>query len=145
MGTDTAAQQKRKSPAEVLRERKTAMLQAQIERDEKEIAELETSRDALQGSNVIGMRVRHRTFGDGTITGQNDKVISVLFASVEKRFVMPAAFVDGFLSTDDRELNENLDRYQQINDNILLAKEDRAAASRAIQSMQLRRTAKQKE
>ena len=53
----------------------------------------------IPGWFIIGLKVKHDTFGEGEITSIKEKVFTVLFSGgAEKRFVFPSAFDGGFLS-----------------------------------------------
>lgn len=129
------AQAKKKSTSEQLRERKILLFQERIAHDEKTIAELEQSRDALAATDVTGLKVSHKTFGKGTVTEQSSMTITVRFDFGEKRFIMPSAFTDGYLSTENTEIREKLSRYPVIEGEIKRAKEDMHIASRAVQNL----------
>ena len=129
------AQAKKKSTSEQLRERKILLFQERIAHDEKTIAELEKSRDALAATDVTGLTVSHKTFGKGTVTEQSSMTITVRFDLGEKRFIMPSAFTDGFLSTENTEIREKLSQYSVIEGEIKRTKEDLYMASRAVQNL----------
>ncbi|MGN1082438.1 MAG: hypothetical protein ACI4SJ_02740 [Candidatus Avispirillum sp.] len=129
------AQAKKKAPSEQLRERKILLFQERIAHCEKAIAELEERRDALAATDVTGLTVSHKTFGKGTVTKQSGMTITVSFDFGEKRFIMPSAFTNGFLSTENTEIGEKLSQYPVIEGEIKRAKEDMHNASRAIQSL----------
>lgn len=50
---------------------------------------------------TVGVNVTHKAFGKGTITSRNGKMLTIAFAEVEKKFVTPDAFLQGFLKIDD--------------------------------------------
>ena len=48
---------------------------------------------------VIGAKVKHKAFGEGTVLKFDNRLITVEFAdSIQKKFAFPGAFQDGFLS-----------------------------------------------
>ena len=49
---------------------------------------------------------------------------------------MPSVFVDGFLETESTEINEKFDQYRELGKQIMIAKEDMSAATRAIQILE---------
>lgn len=49
---------------------------------------------------------------------------------------MPSMFVDGFLETESTEINEKFDQYRELGKQIMIAKEDMSAATRAIQILE---------
>ena len=51
---------------------------------------------------VIGVKVKHKAFGEGTVIKSTGKIITVDFADdVQKKFAFPGAFQDGFLTFAD--------------------------------------------
>ena len=127
---------KKKTPLEVIRENKIRQLMEQVMGTEKEIEELEIKRKALLLTNVVGLAVTHKIYGNGIITTQNGIYLTVRFGSVEKNFVQPSAFVDGFLTTETSSINENVSLYQSIGDKVKAAKKEVRSASRTIQILQ---------
>ncbi len=57
--------------------------------------------NAKLGTIDVGSHVRHKKFGNGTVTSINDKYIYVkFFIGGEKKFIFPDAFERGFLEID---------------------------------------------
>jgi len=133
-----AKQPKKKTAAEILKERKILAFQERITYDEQTITELEECRNALARTDVVGLSVAHKTFGAGIIVEQLPLSITVKFDSGDKRFIMPSAFVDRFLTTEDPEINNNFAQYQVLGEKIRLAKEDMNIAARSIQLLEKR-------
>ena len=127
-----ATQPRKKSPAETVKERKIASYQERIEHDKETILVLEDSREAVAKEDVIGLPVSHKTFGNGIITDQTSSSITVKFDFGIKRFIMPSAFVDGFLTTDNNEIIEKFNQYREMGEQIKQAKEDMSEAARSI-------------
>ena len=55
---------------------------------------------------MIGAKVRHKAFGEGTVIKSDGRIITVEFngdaqGMVQKKFAFPGAFQDGFLSFID--------------------------------------------
>lgn len=134
--TDKTNQPKKKSPAQILKERKVASYQERIVHDEEAIAAMENGRSAVARTDVVGVSVSHKTFGNGTITDQTNSSITVKFDFGNKRFIMPSAFVDGFLTTDNIEIIEKFNQYREMGKQIRQAKEDMSAAVRSIQMLE---------
>lgn len=134
--TTAGSQQKKRSAAEKLREHKLEAFRQRIDRDEETITAMEESRNNLINTDIKGLTVAHRTFGQGRIIEQNNSVITVLFGDESKRFVMPSAFIDGFLETDDAELNNGISQYRDVCARIKLAKDDISEANRSIQGLE---------
>lgn len=136
--TPKAKQPKKKTAAEILKERKILAYQEQIAHDEQTITELEECRNALGRTNVVGLSVAHKTFGTGIIVEQLPLSVTVKFDFGDKRFIMPSAFVDGFLTTEDSEINNNFAQYQVLGEKIRLAREDINIAAKSIQLLEKR-------
>ena len=102
------------------------------------ITELEECRNALARTDVVGLSVAHKTFGAGIVIEQQPQSIAVQFDSGDKRFIMPSAFVEGFLTTEDPEINNNFAQYQVLGEKIRLTKEDMNIAARSIQLLEKR-------
>lgn len=136
--TPKAKALKKKTAAEILKERKILAFQERITHDEQIITESEEYLSALVRADVVGLSVAHKTFGAGVIIEQLPLSITVKFDFGDKRFIMPAAFVGGFLTTEDPEINHNLSQYQVLSERIRLAKEDMNVAARSIQLLEKR-------
>lgn len=134
--TAKTAQTKKQSPAQILKEQKIALYQERIAHDEEAIAKMEADRSAIAGTDVIGLAVSHKIFGNGTITDQTHSSITVKFDFGDKRFIMPSAFVDGFLETESVEINEKFTQYRELGERIKMAKEDMSVAMRSIQILE---------
>lgn len=72
---------------------------------------------------LIGLKVKHTTFGTGVITGQEGNCTTVEFASKTARFVYPQAF-DQFLRAEDIQIQS------------LIAKDIKEAQRMAVQQRQ---------
>ena len=46
----------------------------------------------------VGVKVKHKAFGVGTVAGIQPDMVTVRFCNVEKKFLLPAAIVQGYLS-----------------------------------------------
>ena len=136
--TSNAKQPKKKSASDLLKERKILVFQEQIARDKQKIAELEARRTALVRTDVVGSSVTHKMFGAGIVVEQLPLSITVKFDSGDKRFIMPSAFVGGFLTTEDPKINDNFAQYQVLVEKIKRAKEDVNLAARSIQFLEKR-------
>lgn len=126
-------QPKKKTAAEALREKKLSSYRDQIKRHEEIIREMDESRSALAKTGIEGLYVSHESFGNGTVIEKKDSIITVNFDFGNKRFVMPFAFIDGFLRTEDEEINGKLSRYKEMGEQIKAAEKDIKAAHRSIQ------------
>ena len=61
---------------------------------------------------MIGAKVIHKVYGEGTVTGRSDGYIKVRFAAGEKEFPFLRAF-DGFLTTEDPAILEELEKLRK--------------------------------
>ncbi len=55
----------------------------------------------------VNLKVKHRSFGDGTVVVANGKYLTVKFASAEKIFVYPDAF-ESFLTLEDGTVSDEI-------------------------------------
>lgn len=46
----------------------------------------------------VGVKVKHKAFGIGTVAAIQPDMVTVRFGSVEKKFLLPAAIVQGYLT-----------------------------------------------
>ena len=134
--TTKTAQSKKSSPAQLLKEQRIAAYQERIAQDEEAIAKMEEEQIAAVETDVIGLAVSHKIFGHGTVIAQAHSSITVRFAFGDKRFIMPSAFVDGFLETECAEINEKFNLYRNLGEQIMTAREDMGAAARSIQILE---------
>ena len=130
--TGKTAQTQKKTAAAVLRDRKIEAYREKIQQDQESISILEAERNALLSANLVGAAVNHFTFGSGTIVAQESNNITVEFSFGNKKFIMPSAFIDGFLSTTDTKINNIFEQYQSIGEQIKAIKEDICLANRSI-------------
>lgn len=50
----------------------------------------------------VGVKVKHKAFGIGTVAAIQPDMVTVRFGSVEKKFLLPAAIVQGYLTLVER-------------------------------------------
>lgn len=127
---------KKRSPAEILKERKLAACRELIRQQEEALAALEEKRKALEELCLVGLPVSHKVFGPGQITGQVGTCITVQFEQGQKGFIMPGAFFDGFLSTDDARLGNNLAAGQELTESIRHAKDQLSNTHRTLKLLE---------
>jgi len=60
----------------------------------------------LTDTSVLGLKVIHKKFGEGTVTAQDGNIISVKYKIGEKSFSLPSAFTAGFLVCREQEVIE---------------------------------------
>lgn len=129
------AQKKKRSPAELMKLRKLASYQEKIKHNEEIIREMERDCSVLEKTCIEGLSVSHKSFGNGTIIEKEDSIITVNFDFGSKRFVMPSAFIDGFLTTDNKEIGGKLSRYKEMEEQIKEAKREIKEVHKSIQLM----------
>lgn len=131
--TVKGSQPKGKTAAEKIRDRKIEEFRLKISQDEEIIAEMEKFSGELADADINGMTVAHRSFGIGTVTKREGSAITVCFGEESRRFVMPSAFVDGFLKTDDENFNSIIGRYKDMCRKNDAAKREISEMSRSIE------------
>ncbi|MBR2894877.1 MAG: hypothetical protein IKC03_04360 [Oscillospiraceae bacterium] len=107
--TGKIAQTQKKSAAAMLRDRKIEAFREKIHQDQEYISTLEADRNALLSANLVGITVSHFSFGSGAIIEQTPTTITVEFSFGKKKFVIPSAFVDRFLSTSNPAINDRFE------------------------------------
>lgn len=123
----------------LLLEQKIQECQQRINEGQQIIEALRSQQNGMCASDIIGISVEHKLFGTGIITEQNATSITVNFTSGSKRFVMPSAFLNGFLNTEDASINERLSEYQRMQQKIQEAKDDILASNRAIFALETKK------
>ena len=114
------------------KEKKITVLQEQIAHNKERIKALEETLITIAPTDIIGLSVSHKAFGVGTVIEQTASSMTVNFNIGIKRFSVPSAFIDGFLSTDDPEINEKISMHQKIAKEISLVQQDISIANRSI-------------
>lgn len=125
--------------SELLLEKKIQECQQRISEGQQTIEALRSQQDGMCASDIIDISVKHKLFGTGIITEQNATSITVSFTSGSKRFVMPSAFLDGFLKTEDASINERLSEYLSMQQKIQEAKDAISASNRAIFALEAKK------
>lgn len=130
-----ATQQKKKTPAEVLRERKITAYQEQITQNQERLAVLSAEKAQMSEISTLGLSVHHKLFGGGRVTEQDGNTITVAFPCGNKRFLMPASLIHGFLETDEPGIQEGIARYLDIESQIAEVKNQISQIHHAIRSL----------
>lgn len=88
-----------------------AMMEAQAQADQ-----LKEAKEYFASFITVGLPVRHKVFGEGTIEQINGTSITVAFASKgeSKKFLAAAAFTGGFLTADIPNLQGKVDEYRAV-------------------------------
>lgn len=92
--------------------------------------------------SLINKKVIHKTFGDGTIVNVENGHITVYF-NEDKTFEYPKAFIDGFLSMDDPELDQDIKEYKAEKERLKMEEEE--AKRIAAEEAKLRELKKEEE
>lgn len=129
-------QTKPKTAAEKLRENKIEEYRRKILHDEETIAQMEACSSELADADITGLNVAHRTFGSGTVTERDGSAITVRFGTESRRFIMPSAFVDGFLRTEDESFNGIIGRYKDMRQKTAAAKREISEMNRSIEALE---------
>lgn len=129
-------QPKSKTAAEKLRESKIEELRSRILQDEETIVQMEACSSELSDTDIKGLSVAHRTFGSGIVTERDGSAITVRFGAENRRFIMPSAFVDGFLRTEDESFNGIIGRYRDMCKKSAAAKREISEISRSIEALE---------
>ena len=73
------------------------------------------------------LKIKHKTFGDGTVKAVEGKYITASFGTLEKKFVYPDAF-ENFLTLDDgtvsQEILEDINRAKMAKQVIIDKKDE---------------------
>ncbi len=110
-----------------LKKKPTKKTKEMLEENAKQIEDLKSEQgilsDALDALNkeesalgeksALKLKVKHKKFGEGTVTKQDGKYIEVKFDDVVKKFVLPGCIADKFLEVEDESI---LDYYIKCNE-----------------------------
>ena len=106
------------SPTETKRRKLLAEKDREIEQVKQEMDSLISERAAYDMSSLVGMTLRHKSFGEGIVTQIEDGRIEVDFSDRQGSFVLPTAFSDGFLDSDSEEVEEMFRTMARLDDEI---------------------------
>lgn len=134
--TPGTASAKKRTASQVLYEKKLEANREAMRLQELRLAVLEQERSTLFQSGFMGLAVIHKTFGNGTITEQAAQIITVQFDSANKRFVLPSAFTEGFLTTTDDGIKHDIIRYRDIGEEIRSTSEQMSEIRRTIRALE---------
>ena len=78
-----------------------------VQREEKneQFEQLEKQLNEMKFPDIIGMKVKNIRYGEGNVTDQNGKYVTVEFTAGAKNFILPDAFEKGFLKSADEEIS----------------------------------------
>lgn len=88
---------KERSPAIPAKMEQTLAAEPKV--DKSPLAQASTTEAIFDVNSItVGMTVLHKAFGSGTVKCIDRRIITVTFGGVDKKFVFPGAFLQGFLS-----------------------------------------------
>lgn len=93
----------RSSLASGEKEKKLAELGERKKNLQRQIDEIREKLESASLPDLTGQTVTHKKFGNGRVSSQEERRITVVFESAEKKFVLPAAIVRGFLKPANPE------------------------------------------
>lgn len=96
----------KKSSAEQQRNAKVDELNAKLEEATNALNSALIEKSEIGDIAVVGLKIRHKMFGEGTVVSQDGNIIIVNFAAGEKKFALPMAFAAGFLICEDKDIIE---------------------------------------
>lgn len=139
MSTQAASKPSRsKKPTaiELLREQKLDAFRRSLAESLTQLAALKQEQNASPPVDVVGLTVTHKVFGAGTVAEQNKDTISVKFSFGSKRFLMPSAFTQGFLQTEDAASVREIARQAGLGEKIKALQERITADSFSIKTLE---------
>lgn len=92
----------------------------------------------VSSADLLDLKVKHKVFGTGVITGVSGNYLTIKFAVKESKFVYPDAF-EKFIVADDASIQAEI--MEEINDIKLAAEAQRQAAETARKAEEDRRAA----
>ena len=81
-------------------------LQAELSEALNQLNVVLVERAELSDIAVVGLKIQHKKFGEGTVTSQDGNIINVRYEDDEKKFSLPTAFSDGYLKCAEEEVVE---------------------------------------
>ncbi len=102
------------------KEEKAILEEAKIEltRLSDEFESLVSERASYDDFSAVGMKIEQKLLGKGTVSAHQGRYITVKFETNEKKFLLPNAFVSGFLKTDDESIAKLLSDMSILDDKI---------------------------
>lgn len=88
----------------------------------EELNKILVDRAELSDVAVIGLKIKHKKFGEGTVISQDENIIIVKFNEEEKKFSLPMAFAAGFLVCEEQEIIELFTKQDELDKQIKLLK-----------------------
>lgn len=103
-----------KQQKELEKRQKIEALQAERDELQGEYDAADAKRAQIQFPDLKGRQVEHTQYGPGTVTDQNDSVLTVRYGDAVKKQKLPFVLVSGFLQTGDDEAAETCRRISEL-------------------------------
>jgi len=71
-------------------------------------------KQAYEDISLISYKVNHVKYGTGIVSKQENRHITINFQTDVKKFVLPNAFTDKFLTLEDKEIDQYFEKYGEI-------------------------------
>ena len=110
-------------------------LQAELADALKELNVVLIERAELSDIAVVGLKISHKKFGEGTVVSQDGNTIIVRYGADEKKFSLPVAFSAGFLKCDDEEVVDLFTKQDDLDKQIKMIKSRVATAEIQLKSL----------
>ena len=110
-------------------------LREAIQDGETKLCELHGKRSQLDDFSLIGLYVSHSLFGRGMIASQDQMRITVQFADKERIMMLPDAFTNTNLKTDDPMIPKIMREICQLDRQIELVKHEVVDAQKKLQKI----------
>jgi hypothetical protein len=104
--SDTSKRSSRSALQEAEREKKAAALNQKKQELSESLEQIERVIRENPLPELTGAAIRHTKFGEGKVTSADGSRICVAFAAGEKKFLLPGAIANGFLTLDDASIAE---------------------------------------
>lgn len=85
---------------------------------ETELKMAKAEREGLLFPDLQGKTARHKKFGQGEIVEQSEQYLKVKFGVGTKKFLLPGAIVQGFLTIDDESMAATLQHMDELDKKI---------------------------
>lgn len=110
------------------------VLRNAIQDAETKLCDLYGQRGQFEGFSLIGLQVSHSMFGSGMIIAQNQGQITVRFSDKERIMILPTAFTNHNLRTDDPQIPVIMQEIYQLDRQIENVKREIKDNQKRLQS-----------
>ncbi len=113
-----------KQQREIIRKEEIEKLTFQISELREKLTELTGQRDAMVLPNFEGKNVEHSQYGHGTVSEQEDAVLTIEYSDRVRKQKLPFVVASGCVKVDDTEATESCKRISDLeNEQARLRKE----------------------